>query len=178
MSDKDLPIGLPGPRPGKLPATISPATGGNAKKVGRPRKYDREAIAGDICRRISLGDSVKGACKAYGVRADVLHDWLRDDDRLAVAFARARENQAHALAERAIAISRKAYGRDTAGVAAARLEVDTLKWYVSKIAPRLYGERVVVENEGDHLVRVVFEQPVPSRITSPVSEAEEAEVVP
>jgi hypothetical protein len=175
LSDNDLPMAIPGPKPRKSPAVISPDGGDIAKKVGRPRKYDRDAITRDVFGRISLGDSVKGACKAYGIRVDVLHDWVRDDDRLAVAYARAREMQAHALAERAIAISRKAYGRDTAGVAAARLEVDTLKWYVSKIAPRLYGERVMVEQEGDHVVRVVFEQPVPARVASPVTDVEDAE---
>lgn len=152
---------------------IPPESGAIAKKRGRPRKYDRNAITGDVFRRISLGESVKEACKAYGVRVDVLHDWILADSDLATAYGRAREAQAHALAERAIAVSRSAYGRDTAGVAAARLEVDTLKWYVSKIAPRLYGERVMVEQEGDHLVRVVFEQPVPSRVS--YEEAEVAE---
>jgi hypothetical protein len=80
---------------------------------------------------------------------------------LAQVYARAREQQAHSLAERAIAVSREAYGRDTAGVQAARLEVDTLKWYVSKIAPKLYGERLTIEDEGEKVIRVVFEEAVP-----------------
>lgn len=82
------------------------------------------------------------------------------------------------MAERAISISRKAFGRDTAGVQAARLEVETLKWYVSKIAPRLYGERIIHEQEGEGVVRVVFEQAVPaSRRLSNVPEDADYEVI-
>jgi len=130
-------------------------------KLGRPRTLDRLAIVKQVCRAISKGDSVKDACREVGIRAARLHEWVREDSVLAQVYARAREQQAHSLAERAIAVSREAYGRDTAGVQAARLEVDTLKWYVSKIAPKLYGERLVIEDEGEKVVRVVFEEAVP-----------------
>lgn len=130
-------------------------------KVGRPRSVDRVAILKQVCRAISKGDSVQEACREAGIRAARLHEWTREDSVLAGMYARAREQQAHSLAERAIAVSREAFGRDTAGVQAARLEVDTLKWYVSKIAPKLYGERLVVEDEGEKTIRVVFEQAVP-----------------
>lgn len=130
-------------------------------KIGRPRSVDRVAILKKVCRAISKGDSVQEACRENGIRAARLHEWTREDSVLASMYARAREQQAHSLAERAIAVSREAFGRDTAGVQAARLEVDTLKWYVSKIAPKLYGERLVVEDEGEKTIRVVFEQAVP-----------------
>lgn len=142
-----------------------PETGGNGTKhpakIGRPRTVNRLAITNAVCRAISKGDSVKAACKAAGIRPSRLHEWTREDSVLASIYARAREQQAHSLAERAIAVSRRAYGRDTAGVQAARLEVDTLKWYVSKIAPRLYGERLTIEDEGEKVVRVIFEDAVP-----------------
>jgi transposase-like protein len=128
------------------------------------------AIVEKVCRAISKGDSVKEACREVGIRPARLHEWTREDSVLALVYARAREQQAHSLAERAIAVSREAYGRDTAGVQAARLEVDTLKWYVSKIAPKLYGERLTIEDEGEKIVRVVFEEAVP-----PVRKAVEAE---
>lgn len=90
-------------------------------------------------------------------------------------YARAREAQAHALAELAITT---ADGGDLFGTAVRlviakeadaaspavrsavisqltnaaiqrdRLRVDTLKWYTSKLAPKLYGERVTTEHEG------------------------------
>lgn len=101
------------------------------------------------------------ACREAGIRPARVNEWCREDSVLARMYARAREQQAHSLAERAIAVSREAYGRDTAGVQAARLEVDTLKWYVSKIAPKLYGERLTIEDEGEKIIRVVFEEAVP-----------------
>lgn len=130
-------------------------------KIGRPRSVDRVAILKKVCRAISKGDSVQEACRENGIRAARLHEWTREDSVLASIYARAREQQAHSLAERAIAVSREAFGRDTAGVQAARLEVDTLKWYVSKIAPKLYGERLLIEDEGEKVIRVVFEEAVP-----------------
>lgn len=140
----------------------SPQSGTNLpSKLGRPRTVDRLAIVQKVCRSISKGDSVKDACREVGIRPARLHEWTREDSVLASVYARAREQQAHSLAERAIAVSREAYGRDTAGVQAARLEVDTLKWYVSKIAPKLYGERLTIEDEGEKVIRVVFEEAVP-----------------
>ena len=44
---------------------------------------------------------------------------------------------------------------------AARLEVETLKWYTSKIAPKLYGDRVTHEHEAGGTVRVMFESALP-----------------
>jgi hypothetical protein len=137
-------------------------------KLGRPRTLDRLAIVKQVCRAISKGDSVKDACREAGIRPARLHEWTREDSVLAAVYARAREQQAHSLAERAIAVSREAFGRDTAGVQAARLEVDTLKWYVSKIAPRLYGDRLIVEDEGEKVVRVVFEDAVPPVREAPI----------
>lgn len=143
-----------------LPDSQNPSTKVPVK-LGRPRTVDRLAIVRKVCRAISKGDSVKDACREAGIRAARLHEWTREDSVLASVYARAREQQAHSLAERAITVSREAFGRDTAGVQAARLEVDTLKWYVSKIAPRLYGDRLIVEDEGEKVVRVVFEEAVP-----------------
>ena len=137
-------------------------------KQGRPRTVDRLAIVKQVCRAISKGDSVKDACREVGIRPARLHEWTREDSVLASVYARAREQQAHSLAERAIAVSREAYGRDTAGVQAARLEVDTLKWYVSKIAPKLYGERLTIEDEGEKVIRVVFEEATPPGLSQPV----------
>lgn len=111
---------------------------------------------------------MKDACREVGIRPARLHEWTREDSVLASVYARAREQQAHSLAERAIAVSREAYGRDTAGVQAARLEVDTLKWYVSKIAPKLYGERLTIEDEGEKVIRVVFEEATPPGLSQPV----------
>lgn len=141
-------------------------------KLGRPRTVDRMAIVKNVCRAISKGDSVKDACQSAGIRPARLHEWVREDSVLAALYARGREQQAHALAEHAIAVSRAAFGRDTAGVQAARLEVDTLKWYVGKIAPKLYGDRVTVESEGEQVVRVVFEQAVPPGQSPPIPEGQ------
>lgn len=111
---------------------------------------------------------MRNACRNVGIRRARLLDWVREDAILSTQYAHAREAQAHCLAERAIAVSRKAMGRDTAGVQAARLEVDTIKWYTAKLYPRFYGERQFVEDEGEKTFRVIFEQPTPPGLRPPV----------
>lgn len=136
---------------------------------------DRAAVVDRICVIISAGDLVRHACETEGITASTLRDWCHSDASLSAQYARAREEQSHALAEKLMDI---AAGTDTDGqdrleaiVCAAageddadardsvlaslqnvavqrdRLRVDTLKWYVSKIAPKLYGERAALEVE-------------------------------
>jgi hypothetical protein len=148
--------------PSRESLAVQPVDGTKVpSKLGRPRTVDRHGIGLKVLRRVSSGDSLRNACRNLGIRPARFLDWVREDDILASQYARAREAQAHHLAERAIAVSRKAMGRDTAGVQAARLEVDTIKWYTAKLYPKFYGERQFVEDEGEKVFRVVFEQSTP-----------------
>lgn len=133
---------------------------------------DKDRIIPAVLARIALGTLVTDACKTEGVTRETLNQWCRADQALSDAYARAREQQSHALAEQALAIAhgdddlteRRAEAIDAAGteLAAAgvkdwrkvvsklegnliqrdRLRVDTLKWLTSKIAPKLYGDKL------------------------------------
>jgi hypothetical protein len=137
--------------------------------MGRPRK-DRATLMGQVLTRISRGELVREVAKDVGIHEDTVREWARDP-LYSVPYARAREEQAHALAEEAIAI---ADGLDQDGearvvgmIAAAgaveekdrqrvmdalayaavqrdRIRVDARKWLASKIAPRYYGDRMDV----------------------------------
>lgn len=141
-----------------------------------PKSPDRAAIVAAICEQISKGDLAKDACKKAGITRATLHNWTSTDRALLDAYARAREEQAHALAEQAVEIANgedpltlaredaiEEYAEAIAGESNAaqkvralesnliqrdKLRVDTLKWMTSKIAPRDYGERQFQEHSG------------------------------
>ena len=132
--------------------------------MARPRKHDRHKIISAICVAISQGKLVKDAAKANGLTAGQVREWTAEDPALAALYARAREDQAHAIAESALAIADLPAPTSEA-VARNRLRVDTRKWLASKIAPRNYGDRVEQVHTGSdggaiaHTVTVRFVKP-------------------
>lgn len=124
-------------------------------KRGAPRKHDRPAIVAEVCRLIRGGELVKNACKTVGITPDQVRDWCGTDQELSALYARARDEQAHAIAEQAIAIA----DEKCASIVEAqrnRLRVDTRKWLASKIAPRYYGERIEQAHTGSVAVEHVW----------------------
>lgn len=91
-----------------------------------------------------------------------MYDWVRSDDRRAEMYARAREDRAEKFADEIVAISdeievsTKHQGDDVvlvldaAAVSRNKLRVDARKWIASKLKPRIYGDRVQVEQTVDH----------------------------
>lgn len=137
-----------------------------------------------VCARVAHGELVKYAAKAEGTSEQRIREWGITEP-FAALYARARESQAHALADQAVAI---ADGTDALtalydgliaaeGAAVAKdggpfadqrarqlmnqlrknvidrdkLRLDARKWLTSKIAPKLYGERLDVTSDGKAL---------------------------
>jgi hypothetical protein len=63
------------------------------------------------------------------------------------------------MAEDCIDYADEATGLDAAGVAARRLQVDTRKWFVAKVCPRIYGDaaKLEVEHTQPEPLRVIVE---------------------
>jgi hypothetical protein len=68
----------------------------------------------------------------------VINGWLQDPE-WQVQYARARMQMAHVVAETAI---KEATENNTDDPQRARLKFDARRWYVGKIAPRVYGDKV------------------------------------
>lgn len=116
-----------------------------------PIAYDLEdklAIAKRVCARVADGQLVCDVLKDEGLPPTHWWNWQEENKEIRADFGRARVAQAHALAERAVIVSRNVRGEDHHIVQAVRLECDTLRWFTSKIAPKLYGERIEVGGEG------------------------------
>lgn len=133
------------------------------RKPGRPTLYS-EKITAEICRRLyesegdALPESLRAICRDPTMPdLSTVCDWLTKHPEFSERYARARELRKEALVDRLMKISREAKDHATgapatgeagARVQAIKLEIDTLKWILSKEYARDYGDRVNLEHTG------------------------------
>ncbi len=83
-------------------------------------------------------------------------DWVRDDPKgFGVQYARARNIGLDELADRLLEVA----GDKTRDSGCRRVEVDALKWYLSKMAPKRYGDRMQqqeISGPGRRTLQLVF----------------------
>jgi hypothetical protein len=108
---------------------------------GRPSLHT-PALAEAICARLADGESLRAICRDAAMPCAItVLQWARDDrGGFAALYRRAREDQAHTLAELAVEAALNADDTRTG-----RLRFDALRWYAGKLLPKVYGERVEVE---------------------------------
>jgi hypothetical protein len=109
-----------------------------------PIRYSDE-LFDRICAEIASGRSLASICKDNGMPtvAGVMK-WLNDKPEIVERYTRAREMQAETLFDELIDIADKATDAQTA-----RLQVDTRKWYLSKVIPKKYGDKMDVTTDGE-----------------------------
>tara|TARA_Y100000004_G_scaffold194534_1_gene259389 strand:+ start:1429 stop:2067 length:639 start_codon:yes stop_codon:yes gene_type:complete len=130
------------------------------KNSQRPnaRQYDRESVAEFVCSELALGKSLRSILDADDKLPSVRSflDWVVADSFLATQYARARTAQYELLADEIVAIADENYTTDEHGVKERlsseaiqrnRLRVDTRKWMLSKMLPKVYGDHTKVTNE-------------------------------
>lgn len=120
--------------------------------------YD-QAKADRICEMLSQGKSLRKAAEAEGISASTVLDWTRKYPEFGEQYARARETGYQLLADELVEIaddgSSDSYtddeGRtrvDAEVVARSRLRLDTRKWLLSKMLPKVYGDKLQTELTG------------------------------
>lgn len=142
------------------------------KKLGRPSSFTEEQ-AEEICRRIAEGESMRHICLLEHMpsKTTILR-WLDEIPSFRTQYAHAREKQAdHFLEEirdiandgrndwEIIECERTKQDRivlHAEHVQRSRLRVDTLKWVMSKLAPKKYGEKLDVEHSGSTDMKITF----------------------
>ena len=108
--------------------------------------------------RIADGESARAVCKSNGWPWSTFHDIAKDADR-SVQYAHARESGWWAMAEDIRAVAEDASGDIAMGedgrprvnhenIQRSRLKVDTYKWLLSKMLPKVFAEKVVAEMQG------------------------------
>ena len=129
----------------RKPAPKAPAPPAKPKHAGgRPRVHDRAAVMAAVCERIATGELVQDVARDLGVTPWQVSEWATDP-QFSQVYARARSDQAHAVAALAY---REAMNADREDAQAARLRFDAGRWLASKLAPREYGEKQTVEHDG------------------------------
>lgn len=124
------------------------------RRIGRPSIFS-EDIAAAICARIAEGASLRTVCEADDMpdRSTVFL-WLRNNPEFRALYETASTERASSLAEEALEIADRLSRRNSQPtseeVQAARLQVDTRKWFAAKLAPKQYGDRMKTETTVMH----------------------------
>jgi hypothetical protein len=117
-------------------------------------------IKQEMLRRVSDGATATQAAKDIGISRRTVNDWRHSDPAFAEAWRHARIEQAHSLADQILDIADESVEKgDMAAVQRQRLRVDTRKWFCSKVAPKLYGDKLRVNVETELATRGVVVLP-------------------
>lgn len=126
------------------------------KKNGRPSSFTEE-MATMICARLAAGESLRGICRDAGMPdRSTVTKWVIDDvEGFSSRYERARNVGLDEMADEVIEIADEKTEKHEDGqgyaadVASRRLRFDARRWYLSKLAPRRYGERTAMEVTGE-----------------------------
>jgi hypothetical protein len=126
----------------------------------RRKPEEREALSQAILDGMALeGLSCFKACEAVGVPIGTFIGWTVDDPKLAESYTRAREALIERMAADTLAIADAPVGStehgttDSGAVQKQRLQVDTRKWLLSKLAPKKYGDKVTLAGDEENPVK-------------------------
>lgn len=144
-------------------------------KGGRPTKYSIE-LASEICELLADGNPLRRICKMDGMpNASSVYLWLIQHKEFSEMYARAREDQADALADEVVEIADEqpelvqVYDKDgklvevkidSALLAWQRNRMDARKWTAAKLKPRKYGERQILAGDAESPLEVKQNSPL------------------
>ena len=125
---------------------------------GRPSIYSRELID-RICEQLASGMSMRAVCKADDMPAmSTVFKWLREHPEFSEQYAIAKEEAGEAMFEEILEIADdgtndwliqngdedalERYKFNGEHYQRSRLRVDARKWYLSKLKPKKYGDKL------------------------------------
>ncbi len=98
-----------------------------------------------VVEAIQTGRSLRQVCQDEGMPDfRTVQRWIVSDGQFAVRYARARTAQADTLFDRMEAVE-EAVSAGTMDSHAARVVLDSMRWRASKLAPKVYGDRLDVQ---------------------------------
>jgi len=118
--------------------------------MARPTKYN-DKLARRICGRLARGESIRSICRNDDFpSATTVFNWLLDKDKQEFLeyYELARNEQAENLFDEILTIADFGSYKD---VQRARLRIDARKWYLSKVLPKKYGDKLDVMSGGKPL---------------------------
>lgn len=111
---------------------------------GRPSLYTPE-IAETICDLLAQGVSLRKICKPDDMPHEAtVRRWVIDDyEGFSTQYTRARDIGLDCVADEVFEIA-----DDGADHQRDRLRFDARRWYLSKLAPKRYGDKITQEHTG------------------------------
>jgi len=121
---------------------------------GRTSIYTQK-LADEICKRIAEGESLRSICRDEKMPNErTVRSWALDTTSpFFPQYARAREIAYHSMADELLEIADDGTNdwmerngdevQNGEAMARSRLRVDTRKWMLSKMLPKIYGEKIV-----------------------------------
>ncbi len=142
-----------------------------AKKNGRPTAYNKK-LGNLICARLAEGESLRRICLDDKIPdASTVHRWVLDDVQgFRKQYAHARDIQAEVMFDEILDIADDGSndfmtitkGNDSYNIEdkevtnRSRLRVDSRKWYLSKVLPKKYGDKLDLTSDGKVLPTPIY----------------------
>jgi len=115
---------------------------------------ERESWSQKILDAAEDGIGLKTICDELKFYRSTFLDWCDADPALDDRYKRARARGIRHRAEGLPKIAREAIGQPAEVVGAYRLLIDSEKWYLSKILPKEFGDKLDVEASGTIAVTI------------------------
>jgi hypothetical protein len=135
------------------------------KKVGRPSSFS-QSTADELCAYLSSGQSLRTACNNPNMpTVKTVFNWFRTYPEFLQQYARAKQEAADAMAEEILDISDdgtndwmeinrgnyESWQVNGEAVQRSKLRVDTRKWLMAKMKPKVYGDKLDLTTDGKEM---------------------------
>ena len=147
------------------------------------RLYTPE-IAETILERLGDGEGLIAICRSEGMpTAGAVRYWVsQDHDGFAARYAQARARGLEHLADEILELSDEANrdvkvnqdGREIVDyevVARSKLRVDSRKWLLSKLMPKVYGDKLDLNHSGEMALKAIPDDGLDARIANLLGKA-------
>ena len=116
----------------------------NILGMGRPTKYTND-IAGYICDQLINGRSLRDICREDNMpdKSTVIR-WLASNQEFATKCAGAREQQADYMDDKILDVAERCE-RGEIEPNAAKVSISAYQWRASKLKPKVYGDKQIVD---------------------------------
>jgi len=125
-------------------------------KQTRAKKFDRAKFGKAILDGMHKGLSLRKACEAQGINATTFLVWTDDDPILNEQYGKARDALHAYWADEIMTIADEPVGStdsgatDSGAVQKQRLQIDSRKWLLSKLASKQYGDKLQVGGDAEN----------------------------
>lgn len=128
-------------------------------KTAKPER-DKASICQAVLQGMRDGLSAFKACQAAGVPQSTFNRWVDADAKLVEDYAHAREDLIERMANEVLELADSEVPetgdgkRDWQAIQQRKLQVDSRKWLLSKLAPKKYGDRLELAGDKENPLQV------------------------